>query len=254
MSRACYYFVTFLVYPFFCIQFVLTIQDYSRSRQIRSVLGGLPGLERLVENWDRVSCALCCWPAAVLPPRCVSPGGRSMHAHQQRQAAAKCVWLVGWPRFHSTPRLSMGGRAVPGPHGQKQSSKRKATEETEKRPPACPQPFRSIRARARSVALGREEGIIIAMAAGGPLACSASQPNRLDPAAPCVRGAWRDADAALQLHHVSRGPRRGRWPPTTAWFAGPAGDLSRGRTNDGVRVKAHWSRVRFIYYYECVPL
>lgn len=189
-----------------------------------------------------------CAPQAVCEPR-----GRSEHAriNNGRQQQNAFGWSAG---LGSTPRLSMGGRAVTGPHGQKQSSKRKATEETEKRPPACPQPFRSIRARARSVALGREEGIIIAMAAGGPLACSASQPNRLDPAAPCVRGAWRDADAALQLHHVSRGPRRGRWPPTTDWFAGPAGDLSRGRTNDGVRVKAHWSRVRFIYYYECVPL
>lgn len=59
------------------------------------------------------SCALRCWPAAVLPPRCVSPGGRSMHAHQQRLAAAKCVWLVGWPRFHATVVDGRPGRSRP---------------------------------------------------------------------------------------------------------------------------------------------
>lgn len=202
------------------------------------------------------SCALRCWPAAVLPPRCVSPGGRSEHAriNNGRQQQNAFGWSAG---LGSTPRLSMGGRAVPGPpwpeaklQAQGDGGNGEAAARAFARVPSAV----SFHPRAGALRRPRMGGGDHHRHGGGPLACSASQPNRLDPAALCVRGAWRDADAALQLHHVSRGPRRGRWPPTTAWYAGPAGDLSRGRTNDGVRVKAHWSRVRFIYYYECVPL
>jgi hypothetical protein len=187
-----------------------------------------------------------CAPPAVCEPRW------PLGACASTTAGSSKMRLVG--RLASVPRHGCRWAAgpFPGPHGQKQSSKRKATEETEKRPPACPQPFRSIRARARSVALGREEGIIIAMAVGRLLAQLPNPTASTPPRSACVeRGGTRTPRSSSTTSRAGLAADGGR-PPLTGSRAPPA--ISRGRTNHGVRVKAHWSRVRFIYYYECVPL
>jgi hypothetical protein len=150
MSRTCYYFVTILVY---CIPvFLYPIRRYNtRLLSLPSnsfcswwfarfrTLGGELG-----------SCAFCCWPAAVLPPRCVSPGGRSEHAHQQRQAAAKCVWLVGWPRFHATVVDGRPGRFQVPMARSKAPSARRRRKRRSGRPRALSRFVPSARGRAPS--------------------------------------------------------------------------------------------------------
>lgn len=178
------------------------------------------------------SCALRCWSAAVLPKRCVSPvAARSMRA--STTAGSSKMRLVG--RLASVPRHGCRWAAGPfqAPHGQKQSSKRKATEETEKRPPAlspaCPQPFRSIRARARSVALGWEEGIIIAMAVGRLLAQLPNPTASTPPRSACVeRGGTRTPRSSSTTSRAGLAADGGR-PPLPGSRAPPAISLGDER-------------------------